>query len=109
MHGQTHIKFLCHILAVNSAGDSIQYVYYHFFVLMSCAVIQEGQLPLQTPFKNCRWKKKRVLATQTHRSATKTVTLLAVRIRCATFYRATHKSSWKEVWRRWHWPSNTLS
>jgi hypothetical protein len=26
--------------------------------LISCAIIQEGQLPLQTPFRNCRWQRK---------------------------------------------------
>lgn len=50
--------------------------------LISCAVKQGKQLPLQTSFHNWRWQRKRVLSTQLLWSATKAL------VENATYYRA---------------------
>jgi len=44
-----------------------------FFFLLACALPQEGQLPLQTPFQTWSWTRKWGFATQTHWSTTDTL------------------------------------
>lgn len=68
--------------------SSINAFFYSF--LISCPVIQGGQLRLQTPFQTYCWPTKLGLATETRCSATNMVAVQAVRFRCATLYRATN-------------------